>query len=136
MSNYKPRIESNNLDLTSILSTINELPEAGPSVETCTVVLSGAVEYCVVTTYDNNVITSHYYTFSSSGDLAAPVELTNVVCNSIMIIKSNAGIPSFDIDEEIQLLKKVSEQLPIFSAPTQFGSYNIRAERANVGGSD
>lgn len=40
MSNYKPRIESNNLDLTSILSTINELPEAGPSVETCTVVVS------------------------------------------------------------------------------------------------
>lgn len=29
MSNYKPRIESNNLDLTSILSTINELPDAG-----------------------------------------------------------------------------------------------------------
>lgn len=33
MSNYKPRIESNNLDLTSILSTINELPDAGASVE-------------------------------------------------------------------------------------------------------
>lgn len=30
---YKPRIESNNLDLTSILSAINELPEAGASVE-------------------------------------------------------------------------------------------------------
>lgn len=30
MSNYEPRIESNNLDLTSILSTINELPEAAP----------------------------------------------------------------------------------------------------------
>lgn len=40
MSNYKPRIESNNLDLTSILSTINELPEAGASMETCTVNIS------------------------------------------------------------------------------------------------
>ena len=39
MSNYKPRIESNNLDLTSILSTINELPEAGPSVETAEIQL-------------------------------------------------------------------------------------------------
>lgn len=29
---YKPRIESNNLDLTSILSTINELPEASKGV--------------------------------------------------------------------------------------------------------
>ena len=37
---YKPRIESNNLDLTSILSTIDELPDAGASVETCTVVLN------------------------------------------------------------------------------------------------
>ena len=41
MSNYKPRIESNNLDLTSILSTINELPDAGPSVETCTLTIIG-----------------------------------------------------------------------------------------------
>lgn len=43
MSNYKPRIESNNLDLTSILAIINELPEAGPSgptLETCTVTIS------------------------------------------------------------------------------------------------
>ena len=32
MSNYKPRIESNNLDLTSILSTINALPEAGKGI--------------------------------------------------------------------------------------------------------
>ena len=40
MSNYKPRIETNNLDLTSILSTINELPDAGPSVETCTLTMS------------------------------------------------------------------------------------------------
>lgn len=34
---YKPRIESNNLDLTSILSTINELPEAGSGGTTLTV---------------------------------------------------------------------------------------------------
>lgn len=39
MSNYKPRIESNNLDLTSILSTINELPEAGGGVETAEIQL-------------------------------------------------------------------------------------------------
>ena len=39
MSNYKPRIESNNLDLTSILATINELPDAGPSVETAEIQL-------------------------------------------------------------------------------------------------
>ena len=38
MSNYKPRIETNNLDLTSILSTINELPEAskGASIDVIT----------------------------------------------------------------------------------------------------
>lgn len=49
MSNYKPRIESNNLDLTSILSTINELPDAGASVETATI------------TFDYNDVTNLVY---------------------------------------------------------------------------
>lgn len=38
---YKPRIESNNLDLTSILSTINELPDAGGGTpRVCTITIS------------------------------------------------------------------------------------------------
>lgn len=47
MSNYNSIIEQNNLDLTSILSTINELPEAAASVETCTVVITShcSVDY-------------------------------------------------------------------------------------------
>lgn len=44
MSNYKPRIETNNLDLTSILSTINELPDAGPNIEVSTVTIPATME--------------------------------------------------------------------------------------------
>lgn len=66
MSNYKPRIESNNLDLTSILSTINELPDAGGggggsggggTLETCTVTLSDPGNYNLA-----------YYTLDSNGE--------------------------------------------------------------------
>lgn len=68
MSNYKPRIESNNLDLTSILATINELPDAGGGsveVETCTVNVhvsvdfdSAAVSYTTVVDGSIRVITN------------------------------------------------------------------------------
>lgn len=48
MSNYKPRIESNNLDLTSILSTINELPDAGDAAGVCTITITGMPFYSLV----------------------------------------------------------------------------------------
>lgn len=41
MSTYNTTLQSNNIDLQSILNTINELPDAGSggaAVETCTVV--------------------------------------------------------------------------------------------------
>ena len=91
MSNYKPRIESNNLDLTSILSTINELPDAGPSVETCTINvdcsgLNYCTQYVAYTALENGVLTSKCvsgYTLNTS--------ISDVVCGTPFVVSFNNG---------------------------------------------
>ena len=84
MSNYKPRIESNNLDLTSILSTINELPDAGPSVETCTVTLGdGAGDYIYLTAVENDVLIPKI--FSGYDEVPYGTSIT-IPKNSIMFV--------------------------------------------------
>lgn len=101
MSNYKTIIEQkttelrdNNLDLTSILSTINELPEAGssgPTLDTCTVALSlGLIftdlKYSVVKC--TRVINGEIVPASVSIDSIAG-NISEVLCGSIMFIQLN-----------------------------------------------
>ena len=86
MSNYKPRIESNNLDLTSILSTINELPEAGGGgggsggLETCKLIMTN-----VTTTnflYQPALGEYIYWMAEGPGDSLVGVD---VVCGSLIV---------------------------------------------------
>lgn len=66
---YKPRIESNNLDLTSILSTINELPDAGasgPTLETCTISFAGGNTFYFNGTTPDGIVTGATYASGTS----------------------------------------------------------------------
>lgn len=96
MSNYKPRIESNNLDLTSILSTINELPEAGsggPTLETCTVTFvperSGIFDSLCYTTLEDGE-----YTFVSSNVDSGGGSVTVLKDSILFVYAQSYGIIS------------------------------------------
>lgn len=97
---YKPRIESNNLDLTSILSTINDLPEAGSGgggtdgtdLKTCTLTVGGgSTNY-----YPTDIA---YTTVNDSGDVQYAYNSVSgssitVTClrNSIVAIKFKSSL--------------------------------------------
>lgn len=78
---YKPRIESNNLDLTSILSTIKELPDAGPSVETCRLRI---IKDEPMTTIYTGLIDGAPG-FRMDKDTRADIDVDNCICNSVVI---------------------------------------------------
>lgn len=155
MSNYNSIITQNNTDLSGnntdlqdLLNTINTLPsaggdldavlaeqaeliasiqtalegKAGASVETCTVILKGVIGTCAVTICDNGVITPRVFDFLGT---VLDVELTNVICNSVMHVKFTFANPLINIDEEIQILQILGADSRLFSMPTQPGRYNI-----------
>lgn len=91
MSNYKPRIESNNLDLTSILSTINDLPEAGSGgsgsggLETCKLIMSYSATYVI---YQPALGEYIYWRAEVPGDSIVGAD---VLCGSLILGVSQAA---------------------------------------------
>lgn len=122
---YKPRIESNNLDLTSILSTINELPDAGASVETCTVTIStsvanSGVDVFAVSCFDveNGFYTAIYDNSTTGGDAPTfPFIINNVICGTVMFLRCyGAVIPMYSCSSGITL-QSVSSGIFVVTAP-------------------
>ena len=120
MSNYKPRIESNNLDLTSILSTINELPEAGGST----------AGYC-------NITIQAY----SPGDAVAYIDPTNtakyipaigaysstyqVRCGSMLYCSTNASYMGVTIPDGINYTAESASNKLLVVIPSEPMDFTI-----------
>ena len=95
MSNYNSTLQSNNTDLQAILNTINELPEAGTAIETCTVKVNS-------NTSSYRFDTIGYTTVDSDGNLSAETvkvsanttTIENVVCGSMLACMKGQGLAS------------------------------------------
>lgn len=137
MSNYEPRIESNNLDLTSILSTINELPDAGSggggSIETCTVnivIHSGGkvLTYGYSSVTNDNEVRTTYIDFGSSVATNTTISLENVVCGSLVHCYL-AGSSNYVVVDGLEALVEPYGNMCFFAqAPTtanSIGTINV-----------
>lgn len=104
---------------------------SAPSVETCTLTLSGAVADYAVTVYDNNTISHRYVTNINT----KPIEVSNVVCNSIIIVSTKSIEPAHEIIGTAEYLYYNWRSL-IFSAPAQPEECSIRMIAGTTGGAD
>ena len=131
MSN-KTRLQTNNTNLQALIDKANALPEAGSggsaSVETCTVTIDdndcGAFDWAYLTVYRNNVC---------SVIQTPPFEeeshtITDVVCNSCIVVTGAMGMPSDVIStSNITLLLQTNSAL-ILQAPASSGEGVLRLE--------
>lgn len=95
MSNYNTTIAQHNTELQDILTTVNELPDAGGSSETCTVTINF---YQAVYPYLRYlaVINGETVLTTFDGDSAVTtITLTDVLVNSLLYCQSSTSNPIY-----------------------------------------
>ena len=87
MSNYNSIIQQNNTELQEILDSVNALPDAGPSVETCTLTVIGDTgdiggEDAYYMDEQLNIQTGTYYAFGTAS-------ISGILKNSIVCLAAS-----------------------------------------------
>lgn len=124
--NIKSELQSNNVDLQTVLDKVNALPDAGSggsgggvSVETCTVTVEktasgGSVQGISATTVEGGIVAGREYGYILSGETQLiPSGQTGsitleVVCGTIISLFCSGGIITYSYTDNLDNLTTVS----------------------------